>query len=255
MNCKLLKLLLSIQEVSLVSGLLERGASVTAADSDGNGILHLAAEHENPEILQWLVAHGHIVGLKIDKTNNRGETILHTAVKNPEYLKTLPPEVVGATVHGRDSEGNTALHKALKGHSVESVQLLLEAGSDFETRNKEGRTPLLILAQKSDTGTVPVSDDKMADKLTLFSQLVEAGADLSVKDNQGLGFLDIGVNEHSANEAERRKFEIFLNEIRQMLREKKKGYIMAQKKELEDLIKESEDFKGERLVQSLSPIE
>ena len=96
-------------ERNVVSELLKLGASVTAANVDGETPLHIAAERGTEKTMAELL---HAV--KLTSTLNRQ----------------------------RHSDKSTALHLAIKAQSAAKVTLLLEHGADFSILSRNGSSAL-----------------------------------------------------------------------------------------------------------------
>jgi len=84
--------------------LLDKGASVNAANSDGGTLLHLAANHGHDELTEALI-------------------------------------VRGANVNAQDKQGNTPLHLAAIGDHDKTVRKLIAGGAKSDIRNANGKTP------------------------------------------------------------------------------------------------------------------
>jgi hypothetical protein len=88
-------------------------------------------------------------GTLINAQNSDGETLLACAARygRPAIIASLLK--VGADVAAVDSRGRTALvHAACDRHSVQCMQLLLEAGADPDTRLEDGSTLLMTLMKR-----------------------------------------------------------------------------------------------------------
>ena len=77
----------------------------------------------------------------------------------------------GADINTKDKYGRTPLLLATQYNNTEIVQLLIEKGADVNAKNKYGWTPLLWATVNNNT------------KLSVL--LVEKGADVNAKDNDG----------------------------------------------------------------------
>lgn len=72
-------------------------------------------------------------------------------MNEPVFVLSVGP---GASLASADQEGLTALSWAcLKGHKA-AVQLLVEAGTDLNHPDRQGRTPLDLAALNGDADTV-----------------------------------------------------------------------------------------------------
>jgi len=121
----------------IIALLLDKDASVTLANADGDTPLHRAAQSGDLPTVKLLFEHNAFV----DTRNRRGETPLFKAasegtVPTAEYLISR-----GAVVNRGDLSDNTPLHRAvLKGH-LEMVKLLLRYKADTAAKNADGQTP------------------------------------------------------------------------------------------------------------------
>lgn len=82
----------------------------------------------------------------------------------------------GANINARNKTGQTPLHKAVRLRRGNVAQMLLHHGADVEARNDREMTPLLEM--------------KMSERdLTMLDLLIDAGANLDVKDQNGQNVL------------------------------------------------------------------
>lgn len=144
--------------VAAVLALLEAGASVDAAVSDGCMPLHFVAQNSSgPAVaapVPLLVAHGAEVDARCSE---RGYTPLHLAAGNrcPSVASTsaLLAEP-GAQVGCRDAHGRTPLHCAAVNPcheaAADAARALLAAGADPRARDGSGLPPLAAALQRDD---------------------------------------------------------------------------------------------------------
>lgn len=100
-----------------------------AKDSDGNTVLILLARATGQEasVAQALA----VPGIDANLANNDGRTALMEAVdRDHEAAISLLLAVAGINVNATDNEGRSALGEAIEGSRAESVGLLLDAGAD-----------------------------------------------------------------------------------------------------------------------------
>jgi ankyrin repeat protein len=121
--------------------LIERGADITALDSNEEPALFLAVRARRIECVRKLV------GLRTKLFKNTHQQIpLHIAAGSGffeiiEYLlETDREEQLSAC----DCEGNTALHLALYAKRQEAVKVLIEKGADVMARNVARESPYTI---------------------------------------------------------------------------------------------------------------
>ena len=143
-----------------VKWLLERGANVNAATSDGVTTLHIAVREGFIELVRLLLEHGADAEV-VDSKGNRprdlaseeikevifehyargkdlGEELIRASEEgDEEYVKWLLER--GADVNAATSDGNTALHLAAQKGHTDIVKLLLEYGADPLASNVRGK--------------------------------------------------------------------------------------------------------------------
>ncbi len=157
--------------------LLKAGADVNTRSSQGETALKLAWRLRKRECADVLMR----AGADVNTQYECGWTPLMQEAKNlcdPSRLrKCLTPEV---HVNVADATGSTALSYAAQTGSVESLQVLLDAGADVNTSDCWGKTPLIHAVQRP--------DNEESIKL-----LLSAGADVNVADKGGMTALQHAV--------------------------------------------------------------
>jgi len=202
----------------IIGLLLEAGADVNAGNKVGKTPVALAAENGQLDVLRTLVEKGGA----IDTTDEIGGTPLLWAAalsKNPETVAFLIEQ--GADVNVVDSNGMTPLIWAAGIGRPEAVGLLIDKGADLEVVEMHQKETALmraarignveslarILAAKPDlnkanmlgqTAMIIAASSAPVDKL---QALVEAGADLGVRDTRGWSVLDHARARTDANRA------------------------------------------------------
>jgi ankyrin repeat protein len=113
---------------------------VSTKGSRGKMLLHYAAQQEQSEMAEFLIANK----AEVDATDRDGRTPLHCAADacRLEVVKLLLANK--ADVNARDSGGETPLYLAasMPRKDVDVVELLLEHGADVNAKTNDGRTPL-----------------------------------------------------------------------------------------------------------------
>ena len=161
-----------------VAALLESGADVNAPDEEGMTPLHWAAVSTQPEMVRLLLDSG----ADVNARDVLGRTPLHYAAVSNH--KQIIDDLLGssATVDAADEQGNTPLHMAARRFRLGAVGQLLAAGADVNAMNVRGQTPLHLLGAdaREDVADVAALLD------TIAQVMVSAGADPSLKDEDGL---------------------------------------------------------------------
>jgi ankyrin repeat protein len=210
---ELLVVVMKAGRVDLLKKWIEsKQLSVWFEDSQGNSLMHMAAEAGSLECVKVLVdlkTPGH-------RKNDRGEIILHAAAQsgNLKLVKYLVE--AGADPKAKDNEGSTVLLLAVKSGSVEMVKYLVEAGADPKAKDNKSYTVLHCAAQSGSVEMVKYlveagADPKVKDNesysvlhraaqsgsVEMVKYLVAAGADPNPKDNKGFTVLELAVNSGS----------------------------------------------------------
>lgn len=149
---KLLKAIESIWSLDEIKEKLKDGDP--NAEFQGKSIFMIAVIvsdlYENPtEIFDVLRRKG----INVNARDNKGNTIVHHAVKRrPEVMKYIIGLVGNQSdlISMENRDGDTPLHVAVKNSKKESIEMLIEAGCDQGKRNRLQLTPA-ELAVKSES--------------------------------------------------------------------------------------------------------
>ncbi len=107
------------QDLAFIELLLEAGASATARQADGSGILHVLAAARPPR------------------------TDADRAVQSAVLDALL---AAGAELEGTGRDGQTPMHRAARGGNASLINALLERGARLDARDNDGRTPYDLVA-------------------------------------------------------------------------------------------------------------
>ena len=119
-------------KLEVVRCLIDLGADINAVSPCGSTPVLFACGTSSPAVAECLIKHG----ADIKTPNKSGETCLIKAVKFKELCQLLLDN--GADVKAQDENGDLALHHAIKTDQPDTVQLLLDHGSDPYVKNKAG---------------------------------------------------------------------------------------------------------------------
>lgn len=122
--------------------LMEHGVDVNARDKNGGfTALDLAlSSFHYIEMVRLLIEHG----ANVNTASSQGVTPLDEAAMRGQKDAIELLVAKGADVNARDEKGNTPLLWALLMGRAEAVSPLIDAGADVNARNAQGATPLLI---------------------------------------------------------------------------------------------------------------
>jgi ankyrin repeat protein len=150
---------------------------ITARDSNGDTVGHLAARKDLADGLEYLRSRGTDLGA----VNSARETLLHSAVRTDAAEATRYIIANGAVLSARDINGDAALNTAVLSGSKTCLQVLVLSGVDLNARNFTGEAALhqAVRKQNADFSTY----------------LVDRGAKLEVRDNRGLTPLAVAARE------------------------------------------------------------
>ncbi|XP_046344023.1 histone-lysine N-methyltransferase EHMT2-like isoform X4 [Haliotis rufescens] len=185
--------------LAIVHILIQAGAANHMKDKTLKTPLMMAAEHNKPNVVQYLMK----VGARVDDRGEDGMTCIHYAAKagHTEVIKLLlesgkigpntqddggwTPIIwaaesqltstvrflisQGADPTMKDNEENTGLHWAAYAGSVAITEMFLDSGCEFDTPNEHGDRPLHIAARQNHYESVVL--------------LLARGADVEVRNN------------------------------------------------------------------------
>ena len=159
--------------LEVVHLLLERGARLEARAGDSlyrAMPLYLAAQHGHSGVVEALVAAGADPNRRLWRMD---ATPLHAAADGGHRGAAAALLQLGASPHTRNWNGVTALGLAAMAGRVEVVKVLLAAGAQVNSRDKE-RSTLLVQVVASEAPSPPV-----------VRALLEAGADPTLTNSRG----------------------------------------------------------------------
>ncbi|KAF6214976.1 hypothetical protein GE061_009724 [Apolygus lucorum] len=143
---------------NLIEYLLDQGASINKADSDGDTPLSRALRFrkrdDDDDIIKLLLDRG----AEVDTVNSEGNSPLHIAISKYDRVGFKVIKMLldhGAEVDAKDAEGNTPLMLAISCCYFSDVaQLLIDHGADINARNSHGHTPFQLAVIESRTDII-----------------------------------------------------------------------------------------------------
>jgi ankyrin repeat protein len=167
-------------DVTQVRSLLSQHADVSAADADGSTALHWAAQRDNLEIADLLLA----AGANVKAATRYNITPLSLACVNGNAAMIEHLLKAGADPNGTSEEGQTALMTAALTGKADAVKVLLAAGANPNIKEAyKGQTALMWAASEGNAAAE--------------AMLIEFGADVKAKSTAGFTPLLFAVrNDH-----------------------------------------------------------
>jgi len=189
-----------IGHAGIVRSLIEKGADVNIKDWNGKTPLHYAARIGDAIIAKLLLENAADINAKIERSFYVPE-VFHELIVDKKEDHVILGNWSADDYLGEDLP-LTALHFAIIGGDVATVKLLIEKGSDVNSKTPGGITPLhlaavsgnadvarLLLKRGADVnardnvGRIPLH---YASNASVAKMLIEAGADINARDKEGL---------------------------------------------------------------------
>lgn len=183
----------------LAQALLERGSDPHAKGHCGATALHIAARHNHPTLIPWLLE----LGIPLTITNDFEETPLQDAVSHSSYEAAAFLLEKGADVQALTHTDDAVIHKMCDYSDLRLLRLLLDHGANINQVSGAGEWPLkeacregsidavnFLLDHGADphltcTGDTALFAAVIADSVPCIQRLIDAGADVNATDCDG----------------------------------------------------------------------
>lgn len=141
----------------IVQLLLDQKADPNITDTDGSTALLIAIYNEQTPSATKLIA----AGTRLDVFNNLGESALiaATSTNNIEVIKALLAKDK-SQINKTNKDHENALMKAAAVGSLQTVQLLVNAGADLKAKDHLGRTAYDIAKESQNTDSLKLLKPK-----------------------------------------------------------------------------------------------
>uniref|UniRef100_A0A674EU63 Ankyrin repeat and death domain containing 1A n=1 Tax=Salmo trutta TaxID=8032 RepID=A0A674EU63_SALTR len=111
------------------------------SSTNGLGLLHCAAQRGHSRVLEFIME-DLVEDILLDRVDNSGKTAFHLAAEHGQLEVVEFLIGMGCTHVLKDKDENMAIHLAAKHGHKEVLQKLVETGVDIDERNIDGLTPL-----------------------------------------------------------------------------------------------------------------
>jgi ankyrin repeat protein len=160
------------QDATALRAAVNDGADVNQPNSEGRVPLYRALVLENEMVIETLLG----LGANANANDHRGDPLLFTALSIGSRPASLALIKAGANPNARDTTGKSVLSYAVYLKQQDIIAALVTAGADLndpsEAGDGENAAPPIFLAIKSGD-------------LAVVQQLIAAGANVNVVDQQG----------------------------------------------------------------------
>lgn len=146
-----------VRDIEAYKRLIEQ-TDLEIKDKDGASLLRIAVAYGAEDIALDLVSRG----VEIDQLTKSGMTELQTAFWRGFWHLGRKLIERGASLEHFDSNGNNALWYAVTHPrpDYELIEQLVNAGSDVQTKNRAGRSPLDAAQQIGDSRMIKILEAK-----------------------------------------------------------------------------------------------
>ena len=173
--------------LGVVEKLLEKGADVNCASEYGITPLYIAAYNGDSEVVEKLLEKG----AEVNKADKDGATLLYIAARygHLEVVKTLLEK--GADLNKKNNNGYTPLHIAAQYNNSEVVEKLITKYEELNNHKTKGLLSFFKggktfkIDQVDSFGDSPLHLAAQYNSLEVVKKLLEKGADLNKKNNNG----------------------------------------------------------------------
>jgi ankyrin repeat protein len=119
-------------------------------------------------------------GFQVEEDKAFGKTALHFAASK-DHVDTIEVLLAAAAdPNSRDETGYTPLHEAVSGNHVHAARILIAAGADIDAAGHNGYSPIMVAAKENSS--------------ELTKLLASLGADLTHREQNGMDVLHIAAD-------------------------------------------------------------
>ena len=168
----------------VVELLITKGAGVNAKANDGKTPLDWAVAWDEPETADLLRKHGGKISEELKPSTTKAPDIsIHSAAFKGNIEAVQQHLAAGTDVNTKDGSGSTPLHTASTWGRKEIAELLIAKGADVNAKDEDGWTPLLNAVWEFGVEILRPGSDQVHKEI--IELLIEKGADVNAKTNDG----------------------------------------------------------------------
>jgi ankyrin repeat protein len=172
------------ERVSAAKVLFGFWGDLSIVDDSGGNLLHIAAQEGSSEAIKWLLINNTI---GINSTDNEGMTAVHFAVCSGSLNSAILLFESGASLSMVNNDGKNLLHYAANDGNDKAINWVLENSTlGINSADSHGNTPMTLALKWG--------------RLASATLLVERGANLFLKDDEGTRAIDVRVNDRPDGE-------------------------------------------------------
>lgn len=128
--------------IDVATILLKRGADANSVSPQGTP-LHIAVNKQDVNLVRKLISSR----ARVTALNSTGDTVIHLALRSSHvYIQELSCDAVDANdINILNQKGENVLHVGIMNADVSILRMLIAKGADVNSLNKYGNTPLMQL--------------------------------------------------------------------------------------------------------------
>lgn len=173
-NLSLIHLAVLSKNYKVCEYLIEKGADVNKLDNRLRTPLHFACAFATREIALLLLGNKS----KVNSRDEYGTFPLLIALKKHLFELSSDLMLFGADINFKRENGNTVLHEAIINEDIEMIQWIL-------------KRPNIKINTKDSIGYTPLLKSVFCKKVSIFTELYNAGCDIESKDAYGRNIVQV----------------------------------------------------------------
>lgn len=142
--------------IEIIKALVEYGADINVLTNTGQGVLHIAAQGDQPESIIFFKEK---YKFSMNSRDFSGSTPLHWACHTGSELSLNFLMAFGADVNSQDDVGVTPLHLGAISEKSRIIKKLIQFGADKKLKDNSGRTPYDLAKERNKFAVLDLLQD------------------------------------------------------------------------------------------------